>query len=223
MNIRNTWRFTSMGLIFAAIGMVIIGRVVLIHIGPEREDIGEFEKEDGVQEEVLKPARGDIYDRDGNLLAGSELIYDVAINLHDIKNPRTIAMAASGYLGLDYSQVYQQASQDPETVEATDTYITLDYYVTEEEVSELEALRESLENDPKIDEASGAEKRNHSLNGLIITPRLARSYPEKGLASNVLGLVNLTDESIYGVEAYLDQLLAGLIKRKISLGTHSKF
>lgn len=211
MNQSDNLRFTIMGFFFAFVGLAIVGRIVQIQVGPTNEDIKKIEAADGTILLTLKPARGDIYDRKGRLLAGSELIYEVAIELNNIVNPETIALAASIHLGLDYYYVYGLATYEPE--EGEGTHITLDYYATYDEAQALLALNDHILENPEEAGAS-SDGMPHSLWGMIITPRLDRSYPEGDLASNVLGYQNVEGTSINGVEEKLHWLLSGVEKQE---------
>jgi cell division protein FtsI/penicillin-binding protein 2 len=60
----------------------------------------------------------------------------------------------------------------------------------------------------------GDEAGDHtkSLAGLRFTPSLQRSYPEKSLASNILGFVNWEGEGFFGIEERFDDQMAGQTK-----------
>lgn len=211
MNPKHQFRFVSMGLAFAFVGLAIIARLVQIQIGPSNEDISKIEENNGIELLTLTPARGDIYDRKGRLLASSQLIYEVAIELFDVINSETIALAVSVELGQDYYEVLELASQDP--WETTQRHITLDNYVKYEDAQSLIALQEHITNNP--DEAGiSSNGKQHSMWGLTITPRLDRSYPEQGLGSNFLGFVNKEGVSVHGVEEKLHWLLSGVEKQE---------
>lgn len=210
MNPRLNFRFLSMGIVFAVAGLAIIARLVQIQVGSPNEDIQKVEEDNGIELLTLTPERGDIYDRKGRLLAASQLIYEVAIELNDVFNPETIALATSVELGLDYEDVLDLASQDPEYTEQK--HITLHYFVTYEDAQSLIALKEHIKT---TDEAGlSTSGRKHSLSGLTITPRLDRSYPEGDLGSNFLGFVNKEGVSIHGVEEELHWLLSGVEKQE---------
>jgi len=211
-------RYTVLGIVFGFVALLLIGRLVYIQIGPQTEDLEAIEKADSKQLLDLDPVRGDILDRQGRMLAGNKQIYEVAVELNYVLNPESIALAASVILGQDYEDVYQIASQNPEELEVT--HITLDNYVTEEEIMELEKLREELEEEPEHAGVS-SDGRRHSLSGIEIIPRLGRSYPEQAVASNVIGFVNQIDESHYGIEEGLNGLLSGVKKSLvISVAPH---
>ncbi len=211
MNMRNNFRYTSLGLVFAFVGVMIISRVIHIQIGPTHESIMAFEEDDGMELINLHPERGDIYDRHGRMLAGNRLVYEVAIELSYVKNPETIAWATSAYLGLDYNKVLASAS-----LKLTETdlwHITLDNFVPYENAEILIKLKQDLREHP---ENAGVSSNGepHDLTGLTITPRLERKYPEGQVASNVLGFVMKDGASIQGVEEELHWLLSGVEKQE---------
>jgi cell division protein FtsI/penicillin-binding protein 2 len=206
MNSKHSFRYLSLGLVFAFLGLAIIARLIHIQVGPPHEDIQKVEENNGIEWLTMTPTRGNIYDRKGRLLAGSQLIYEVAIELYEGINPETIALATSVELGLDYFDVLGKASQDPDR-----GHITLDNFVSYEDAQSLIALKQHIFENP---EEAGVSTSGlpHSLWGLSITPRLDRSYPEHDLGSNFLGFVNKEGVSAHGVEEKLHWLLSGVEK-----------
>ncbi len=211
MNPNLGFRFLSTGIAFAFVGLAIIARLVQIQVGPPNEVISEVEEDDGIELLTLVPERGDIFDRKGRLLAASQLIYEVAIDLNNVRNPETIALATSVELGLEYQDVLEKASRNP--AEEDQKHITLYYFVPYEDAQSLLALKEHISDKP---EEAGVSTSGwqHSLSGLVITPRLDRSYPEGDLGSNFLGFVNKEGVSIHGVEEELHWLLSGVKKQE---------
>lgn len=209
MNTSNRFRYVSMGAVFIFAGLAIVSRLIHIQIGPTHESIQTFEAVDGLQLVNLDPARGNIYDRHGRMLAGNQLIYEVAIELNYVRNPETIAWATSAYLGLDYNEVFALASLK---LDETDLrHITLSNFVPYDAAKTLLALKLDFFDHPE-NAGVGSNNKIHSLVGLTITPRLDRSYPEGPLASNVLGFVMKDGTSIHGVEEELHWLLSGVEK-----------
>jgi len=70
---------------------------------------------------------------------------------------------------------------------------------------------DKLAEDP-LSNGTSSDGNPHTLNGLVFTPYLQRIYPEKNLASNVLGFVSREPSSVFGVEGYFDELLSGVAK-----------
>ena len=144
--------------------------------------------------QMFYPERGEIYDRNGHLLAGNRTVYEVGVSLRDMESPEAMAAALSANLGLTYDEIYKKLTEAPETWE----YVVIQDYVAVEAVDKLKKLVEQLDNadDPR-------------LSGLAFKPHLQRSYPENALASNVLGFVTRDGRGYFGVEEKYNDLLAG--------------
>lgn len=208
MTTRQSLRFTALGAIFTLFGILIVGRMVRIQIGPQREIFkkqGEIYSGETVN---MVPARGQIYDRWGHLLAGNETVYEIGVNLWDDINPETIALASSVVLGNDYNVILEALQREPSVNYA---HYVLDSYGTSEEVRQLQHLIDEIEQDP-FSNGTSPDGTPHNLNGLVFKPYLQRIYPEKNLASNVLGFVSREPNSVYGIEGYFDELLSGIAK-----------
>ncbi|MEP7135589.1 MAG: penicillin-binding protein 2 [Chloroflexota bacterium] len=143
---------------------------------------------------MFYPERGEIYDRDGHLLAGNRTVYEVGVSLSQMKNPEALASTLGLYLGLTYEDVYNQLMNSPKTWE----YIVIQDYVGAETVTSLQALMQQKE-----------DAKDNSLNGLGFKPHFQRSYPEDALASNVLGFVTRDGRGYFGIEEKYNDLLAG--------------
>jgi cell division protein FtsI/penicillin-binding protein 2 len=143
---------------------------------------------------MFYPERGEIYDRDGHLLAGNRTVYEVGVSLSQMKNPEALASTLGLYLGLTYEDVYNQLTNSPKTWE----YIVIQDYVGAETVTSLQALMKQKE-----------DAKDNSLNGLGFKPHFQRSYPEDALASNVLGFVTRDGRGYFGIEEKYNDLLAG--------------
>ena len=144
--------------------------------------------------QMFYPERGEIYDRNGHLLAGNRTVYEVGVSLRDMASPEAMAAALSANLGLTYDEIFRMLTESPETWE----YVVIQDYVAVEAVDKLKKLVEQLDNadDPR-------------LSGLAFKPHLQRSYPENALASNVLGFVTRDGRGYFGVEEKYNDLLAG--------------
>ncbi|MBN2117899.1 MAG: penicillin-binding protein 2 [Anaerolineales bacterium] len=144
--------------------------------------------------QMFYPERGEIYDRNGHLLAGNRTVYEVGVSLSEMENPDSMSYILGTYLGLTYDEVYKKLTGSPESWE----YIVIQDYVGAETVAALQQLLQQLEDadDPR-------------LSGLAFKPHLQRSYPEKDLASNVLGFVTRDGRGYFGIEEKYNDLLAG--------------
>ena len=201
-------RYTTLGAIFALIGILIVSQLIRFQIGPQAEIFRQQGDIYSGEWHILTPVRGQIYDRWGHLLAGNKTVYEVGVELQFVQNPDTIALAASVVLGLDYDWVYRMASQ-PYSENAV--YVVLKKNASVEQVDQLKALVEKIDANPGKNGTS-QDGNPHSLRGLVFSPFLQRTYPELSLASNVLGFVNIEDEGYFGIESHYNDLLSGVEK-----------
>jgi cell division protein FtsI/penicillin-binding protein 2 len=169
--------------------------MVLIQFGPQADFFIEQGDQHAGVLRVVNPARGHIYDRGGNLLAGNKTVFEVGVELKAIEEPESIALAVSVVLGLEYSYVLDLVSREP-TPDAV--FVVIQDFVDPEAVGQL---RYMIENENTLGTGN--------LVGLVFTPHLQRSYPEINLASNILGFVSRTGEGYFGIEEKYGDMLAG--------------
>ena len=84
-------------------------------------------------------------------------------------------------------------------------YAVVADFVTQEKIDRLEQFRKDMESTYR----SSRKQDKPSLAGLVYTPHLQRSYPEKDLGSNILGFVSREGLGYFGVKSKFNQLLAG--------------
>jgi cell division protein FtsI/penicillin-binding protein 2 len=189
---------------FALVGVLIIYKTFSIQTSP---DAAVFLNQSQYYSRLLKtvyPPRGEIYDRNGNLLAGNRTVYEIGIELASVHDPKSIALALSALVGADYNYALQVASE-PASADAI--YAVAADYVLPEKVDLLKAYDVSRPPEPQ---ETLRCSNDPALIALICRPHLARSYPERDLASNLLGFVNREGGGNFGVEQQYQDLLAGL-------------
>ncbi len=192
----HAWRFSALAFLLALLGSGILFQMVRIQTDPQaRAWLVEQDPYNGAWV-TYYPARGEIYDRNGNLLAGNQTIYEIGVDLQAVRDPESVALAASVYLGLDYNRTLAQITEPAEGI----LYVVLADHVPPEQANKLIELQEVLMNDPS----------GQSLAGLRFVPHLERSYPEGALASNVIGFTTREGQGYYGVEEKYNSLLAGV-------------
>ncbi|HUG33247.1 MAG TPA: hypothetical protein VMJ90_00655, partial [Anaerolineales bacterium] len=140
------------------------------------------------------PERGEIYDRQGHLLAGNHSVYEVGVSLPDMRDPESLAYILGTYLGLTYEEVYNTLTQSPELWQ----YVVIQDYVDANTVAALQELLQQMKDADDL-----------RLNGVAFKPHFQRSYPENTLASNVLGFVTRDGRGYFGIEEKYNDLLAG--------------
>ena len=132
----NVWRYTLLGTLLSLFAILIVGQLIRIQLN--REQVERFLEQGQLyagEWRTYHPARGEIYDRHGDLLAGNTTVYQVGVELERVKNPQTIALAMNVVLGLDYTDVYHTLTDGPTSKLV---YLVLDEYVPQETVDSLQ-------------------------------------------------------------------------------------
>jgi cell division protein FtsI/penicillin-binding protein 2 len=193
-------------------GMAGIQLIRIQNIEGAKQILADSEAYQGINR-MIYPERGSIYDSDGRLLAGNEVVYEVGLDLQAIQQPETVASVASSVLGLDYSRVLGYAQMTPGN--GNPYFIVLDGFVSKDKIAQLESIKD--------DYANRSTKRGEvrpNLLGLVWTANNKRSYPEGTLASNMLGFYSFLDRTdgigYFGVEEAYDDLMAGEPKQVYS-------
>ncbi len=192
------WRSTALLVFQAFVAAAVLVQMIRIQHSAEAALFRDQAEIYSGNWRTFYPERGEIYDRDGHLLAGNEAVYTVGVNLPDMEDPERLALALSVNLGLDYNDTLQKL-RNPGGL----TFLTLKNFVSMEEAAPLMQLQEQL--------AKDAQEHNQPspLSGLDFQPHLQRSYPENLLASNVIGFVSREGRGYFGVEEKYNDLLAG--------------
>jgi cell division protein FtsI (penicillin-binding protein 3) len=135
------------------------------------------------REEVTIPAgRGTIYDRRGVELALGERATTVYANPMQVTRPRATALAVKRTLGLDADSLY------PKLADRSRGFV---YIERQADPAQAEALKRM------------------KLPGLGFYTEERRSYPQRGVAAQVLGYVGIDGEGLAGLELQFDDALAG--------------
>jgi cell division protein FtsI/penicillin-binding protein 2 len=189
------WRFRLIQVALSLVGIAIIAQILHIQYSPEAATIREYGKIYSGQMQEFSPARGEIYDRKGSLLAGNITVYETGVDLTAKPDANEIAIAAQIYLGLDYNTVYTAITQPPEGV----IYVVVDKFTPGDKVQAFKDFRDTV---------TGTLSAK-SLSAVYFQPHLERTYPENSLAANILGFVDRNKWAYYGVEEKYNTLLAG--------------
>ena len=189
-----SWRYMTIAVIMLMIGVAILVQIVRIQRSPE---VAGVTGQGSYLWETFYPARGEIYDRYGHLLAGSKTVYEVGVDLMANPDEKDIALAAQMVLGMDPADALAKMTDVP----AGTKYIILKDYVSTQQADQLMSLQQSAQTDQN-------SKRN--LDAIHFKAHLTRSYPEKDLASNLLGFVTEDNHGYLGVEEKYDNILAGV-------------
>lgn len=198
---RSEW----LAVLITLFGAALVVRMVVLQINADAE-LTSWTENRKTYIETVYPERGSIYDRWGNLLAGNKIVYEVGLELGSVRNPSSIATTLSSLLEMDAAEILGRASIPYNEDSAVNAYLKDN--VPASVVSKIEKLRKEYEDA----NPNGANPALPSLRGVVTTPHLIRSYPEKDLASNILGFYPFfvrNSRGMMGVEEKYNDLLSG--------------
>ena len=141
--------------------------------------------------------RGDIYDRNMNILATSVSVENVYLDPHELKQSKADIPAIASFLG-------ELLEKDPQWIQEQAGDIRRRYKQIASNVEENTAAR--------IREYITAQ----GISGIHLEPSSRRIYPFQTLAAQVIGFTNASNEGSEGVEAAYNSYLAGSTGRVIT-------
>ena len=131
---------------------------------------------------VVPAARGTIFDRNGDPLAIGERSITVYANPRQITQPNQLTLAVSRALRIDPEIIYP--------------------LVTDRSRGFVYLAR-------KADPLAAAKLEKQNLPGLGFYPEELRTYPQRRVASQVLGYAGMDNRGLEGLERSLDKVLSG--------------
>lgn len=158
----------------------LIGRLVYLMIfdaeyyQKKAEDLHERERE-------IKAARGEIVDRNGEVLATNKTVCTISVIHSQIKEPERVIKVLTAELGLSEEEVRKKV----------------------EKVSSRERIKTNVE------KSVGDKIREYELDGVKVDEDFRRYYPYNELASKVLGFTGGDNQGIIGLEVKYEEWLKG--------------
>lgn len=138
----------------------------------------------------FSPARGRIFDRNGELLATNDVQYEVGLSPAYVVRPQDVADTLSDVLDKSHADILQEAHSDK-------PYVLIARPINAQQGAEIKARAEA----------------GMDLSGVDLDPIPHRVYPGGALAAQVLGFVAYNNEGrqagYFGVEGFYNDLLAG--------------
>src|SRR5579859_1556466 len=121
----------------------------------------------------LVPDRGRIFDRNGELLAGNEMYYDVGVSPNLVDDKQKVASQLAQALGIEEGLVLNALNSTSEYVALTQQPVATD---VAQKVAQL------------------------NLTGVVLDPKPRRIYPQGALAGPVIGFVSGDGRGYVGIE-----------------------
>ena len=159
------------------------------------------------ENDVLPAKRGNIYDRNGNILATSNKVYNVILDCKTVNSDPEYAeptiRALKAILGIDEEKVRSLLS-DSRTSQSQ--YQILLKQLSMDKKKEFEAYT-TVEEDSPLSDAEKKERGN--VKGVWFEEDYLRSYPFKSLACDTIGFTLARAVADVGIESYYNSTLMG--------------
>ena len=178
-------------IIFMAVLLLMVflmGRLVYLMIfcseyyGVRAENLHERERD-------IKAARGNIYDRNGVVLAENKTVCTISVIHSQIEDPEKVITVLTKELGMSEETVRKRV----------------------EKVSSIERIKTNVEKE------TGDAIRAYELAGVKIDEDYKRYYPYNELASKVIGFTGGDNQGIIGIEVKYDEYLEGINGKILTL------
>ena len=165
--------------ILMALGFFVLRIFYIQTIDGETLQARAYEQQ--TRDRLIRPNRGNIYDRNMVGLAMTETVATISVIRAQIEDAQFVAQTLSNLLDLDYDYVYEKVNRR----------VALERIKSHVDTETAELLRQMR------------------IPGIVIDEDVARVYPFSTLAAQVIGFVGIDNQGIIGLEARFDSYLAG--------------
>lgn len=170
--------FVMICFLIATVGIAIrLGYVQIL----EGKLLHDRALEQHTRDRLIAPTRGNIYDRNLDVLAQSGSVATIGVVNAQIRDPEMVAKILSERLALDYQIVYKKITKK----------VAFERIVT------------------KVDKDIADQIRQLNLPGVKVDEDSKRFYPYSNLASHTIGFVGKDNQGIIGLEVKYDEYLKG--------------
>lgn len=133
------------------------------------------------REREIKAPRGQIYDRNGKLIAGNRAVCSISVIHSQLTDPDRVVKELSSILQVDEEEIRKKVLKN--------------------------SIREKIKSN--VSKEIGDEIRKLHLDGVKIDSDYKRYYEFDSLASKVIGFTGGDNQGIVGLEVFYEQYLAG--------------
>ena len=157
---------------------------------------------------ILPAKRGDIYDRNGNILATSNKVYNVildckAINSEEGDYVEPTVRALTEVLGLDEDDIRSRLTSEKTK---NSQYQIIKKQLSMDDKKKFDEYTTVTEDSDLSDEQ---KKERSNVKGVLFEEDYLRSYPFNDLACDTIGFTLARDTADVGLESYYNSTLTG--------------
>lgn len=174
---KKTWVLFMMLILCMAGLMIRIGYIMIFESSYYEGKAKEIQE----RERIISGIRGDILDRNGNVIAVNETAYNISVIHNQISDEEKVIEVLSGELGIDEEKVRKRV----------------------EKVSSIEKIKNN------VSKEMGEKILSYNLDGVKVDESSIRYYPNNELFSKVIGFAGSDGQGVVGLETVYDKLLSG--------------
>ncbi len=174
---KKTWVLFMMLILCMAGLMIRIGYIMIFESSYYEGKAKEIQE----RERIISGIRGDILDRNGNVIAVNETAYNISVIHNQISDEEKVIEVLSGELGIDEEKVRKRV----------------------EKASSIEKIKNN------VSKEMGEKILSYNLDGVKVDESSIRYYPNNELFSKVIGFAGSDGQGVVGLETVYDKLLAG--------------
>lgn len=198
-NISNRMK-RKLALMFSIIVLALVGLSVrIVYINKTNGE--KYTKKVLQQQEsnslTLAYRRGDIYDRNGTVIATSEKVYNVILDPKVLTEHEKLTKGCVEATLTALSEYFSYTKEELRTIyneKKTSSYVVMEKQMTKEQISELE---------------DKMEEKDSKIKGVWFEEGYKRKYPYNSLGCNVIGYTVSGNVGQYGIEEYYSDTLNG--------------
>jgi cell division protein FtsI/penicillin-binding protein 2 len=179
-------RLKFLAFVLLLLCLLILSRLVRIQVLSYQE-LSDEGRRLRTRQGDLAPLRGRVWDRQGHLLVGNLIQYDISASPALVSDPAKTASTLAPYLDMNAGELLEKLSNDS-------LWVLIARGVSK-----------------KVGDQIAAE----GMVGITVEPTWRRVYPEGILAAHLLGFVNAEGQGYYGVEGYYDGALRGQVGTRV--------
>lgn len=192
-------RTLSVAALIAILFIGLMGRLVYFSVAKNKTYKKKVLAQQNYQSQTLPYKRGDILDRNGNTLATSQKLYSLVLEPKNIlrteQTQKNALNALAEYMNLNRDDLMEYLK------EHKDSYYSV--YKKDMKYSKVADLKDFLKS-----------KNGKKVVGITFSEKYVRRYPNKSLASHLLGFVSDSTIGTTGIEQYYNSSLTGVDGRK---------
>lgn len=181
---------------------VLCGKIAYLNVAEGDNYSIQVLQQQSFTSRVIPYKRGDIKDRNGNVLATSVMVYNLVIDAKLIMSDEEKYLEPTVYALVKYF-----GFKEDDLLTGIREHKKSNYWVARKELKyeEIKEFQEYLEG--KFADSKEEKERVRNTQGVWFEKQYKRMYPYNSLACSVLGFSNVNNEASIGIEcSYSDQL-----------------